>query len=387
MKNKKTFAMSSILMVVLGASDAMRGIFSPLFIESFGFTVEQIGIIMAVSYLGNLVCLLFGGAILDKIGFKKAFLLFLFALAFSELLLILGRNYAFILIGFFLTLGISTLLSTSINIISNEFSNTNALMFLNILFFIQGIGTTLSQLLLSNFSSSIYAWNIALICFSALLSLIALSFARTDFISSKTNEKEIMTTNKMQCKSNTKLFALTISLAFYLIAEHGVTNYIMMYGHEYLKLEKEYVGTALASFSFGIMAGRLIIAPVIHKIGKWRVLLLLMTLNVISLAAVFVFDILNLVFLSGLSCSIVYPTLVNLAKDFVSASMEARATTTVVSIASAFDISFNFIFGFAITKIGYKIAIELIPLSATISLLFLIWTKLMASGKSIPDKC
>ena len=75
-------------MVILGLSDALRGIFTPLFTDIFGFSMAQVGIIVSASYLGNLVCLLFGGVILDKIGRKKAMALFVLALAISELILL-----------------------------------------------------------------------------------------------------------------------------------------------------------------------------------------------------------------------------------------------------------------------------------------------------------
>ena len=88
MKNKGLYIICAILMVILGLSDALRGIFTPLFTEVFGFSMSQVGFIVSASYLGNLVCLLFGGVILDKIGRKKAMAIFVVALAISELILL-----------------------------------------------------------------------------------------------------------------------------------------------------------------------------------------------------------------------------------------------------------------------------------------------------------
>ena len=155
MRNKGLYAISAILMVILGVSDALRGIFTPLFTSVFGFSMSQVGLIVSASYLGNLICLLFGGMILDRIGRKRAMAAFIAALAFSEILLLFGSEYAILLIGFFLALGISTLLNTTINLISDSFSATKSLMLLNALFFLQGIGTSGSQLILSAYSSSI----------------------------------------------------------------------------------------------------------------------------------------------------------------------------------------------------------------------------------------
>ena len=109
MKNKKLYFTCALLMILLGTSDALRGIFSPLFLKEFGLSMSQISIIVSASYLGNLVCLLFGGVILDKVGSKKAMVGFIILLICSELLLLLGAKYAFLLLGF----SYITLLSTS----------------------------------------------------------------------------------------------------------------------------------------------------------------------------------------------------------------------------------------------------------------------------------
>ncbi len=255
MKNKRLFVICAVLMVILGASDAMRGIFSPLFLSSFGFSVSKVGIIVSISYLGNLVCLLLGGIILDRLLSKKSFVIFVSVLALAELLLLRGSNYALILIGFFLTLGISTLLNTTINLVSGEFSSTKSLMYLNILFFLQGIGTTLSQFVLTKFSSSVKAWDTTLILFALVLLPVAFLFSRTEFKSDKRENEE---KEESPGKGKSDIFSIVLiilSLAFYLIAEHAVTNYIMIYGMEYLGFSSSSVGNALTLFSLGIMSG------------------------------------------------------------------------------------------------------------------------------------
>ena len=169
MKNKGLYAVSALLMVILGVSDALRGIFTPLFTTVFGFSMSEVGLIVSASYLGNLVCLLFGGIILDRIGRKRAMAVFIAALAVSELILLAGRVYFLLVLGFFLTLGISTLLNTTINLLSDSFSAAKSLMLLNVLVFLQGIGTSGSQFILSRFSSDVMVWNGILIGMAVLL--------------------------------------------------------------------------------------------------------------------------------------------------------------------------------------------------------------------------
>ncbi len=370
MKNKRLFVICAVLMVILGASDALRGIFSPLFLSSFGFSVSQVGIIVSASYLGNLVCLILGGVILDRLSSKKSFVIFVSVLALSELLLLLGSNYAFILLGFFLTLGISTLLNTTINLVSSEFSATKSLMYLNILFFLQGIGTTLSQFVLTKFSSSLRAWNMTLIIFASILIPVAFLFSKTEFGGEKKDEGEKEESRSSKKTDITAVVLIILSLAFYLIAEHGVTNYIMIYGTEYLALSSSSVGNALTLFSLGIMSGRLLFSPLIDKVGGKKMLLISLFTAFLSLCGVFILDFIYFTLLAGLSSSVVYPTLVNYVKKYCPLEVRARMTTRVVSISSIADILFNFLFGFIVIGCGYRVSVALLPLAAFLSFVF-----------------
>ena len=272
MKNKGLYIVSALLMVILGASDALRGIFQPLFISGFGFSESQIGLIISASYLGNLTCLLFGGRILDRIGRKKAMAAFIAALAVSEVLLLFGRAYALLLIGFFLTLGISTLLNTTINLISDSFSATKGLLLLNVLFFLQGIGTSGSQLILSNFSSSQAVWNGVLIGMAVLLIPLAIAVLRLkEEKLEQGGRTETAGTASTVEKTETGMIALiALTLGLYLIAEHGITNYIIMYGREHLGIAESEAGFALSLYSAGIMIGRLVLGTIVDRIGGDR---------------------------------------------------------------------------------------------------------------------
>ena len=77
-KNIITFAAFLILMVGLGANDAMRGIFSTIFSAHFQLSTAQLSQIVTVSYIGNLVFLAVGGFGVDILGRRKAMLLYTF---------------------------------------------------------------------------------------------------------------------------------------------------------------------------------------------------------------------------------------------------------------------------------------------------------------------
>ena len=372
MRNKGLYAVSALLMVILGASDALRGIFTPLFTSVFGFSMSEVGVIVSASYLGNLVCLLFGGMILDRIGRKKAMTAFILALAASELLLLLGSHYALLVAGFFLSLGISTLLNTTINLISDSFSATKSLMLLNALFFLQGIGTSGSQLILSSFSSSITAWNGVLIGMAVLLiplAIIVMRMKDEKAAEGSSAEAEAAGSSRIRC-GMIALIALTLGL--YLIAEHGITNYIMMYGTEYLGVSAAAAGLGLSLYSAGIMIGRLVLGTAVDRVGAERMILISLIAATASVSIAFGTGILPLLFVVGLAVSIVYPTTVSLVRKHAPVALGARATTAAVSAASILDVIFNAVFGRAIDSFGYGKAMPVLCIALGISALLMI---------------
>ena len=372
MKNKGLYAVSASLMVILGASDALRGIFTPLFTSVFGFSMSQVGFIVSASYLGNLICLLFGGMILDRIGRKKAMALFIIALALSEILLLFGNNYVLLVLGFFLALGISTLLNTTLNLLSDSFSATKSLMLLNALFFLQGIGTSGSQLILSRYSSSVGVWNGTLIAMAVLLVPLALITMKLK------DEGKAVSAETEEIKGAEKteygmIILIALTLGLYLISEHGITNYIIMYGTEYIGISAAAAGLALSLYSAGIMIGRLVLGTIVDKVGAEKMLFISLVGATIIATAAFSLSVLPLLFLVGLAISIVYPTTVSLVRKHAPATLGARATTVAVSAASILDVIFNAVFGKAIDSFGYGSSMPVLCVALGISAILMIF--------------
>ena len=374
MKNKGLYIVSALLMIILGISDALRGIFTPLFTSVFGFSMSQVGFIVSASYLGNLICLLFGGMILDRIGRKRAMALFIIALALSELLLLLGQNYALLLIGFFLALGISTLLNTTINLISDSFSATKSLMLLNALFFLQGIGTSGSQLILSAYSSSVSVWNGILVAMAVLLVPLAIAVMKMkNEKGGNEKEKDGVKEQGVQKTEFGMIALIALTLGLYLIAEHGITNYIIMYGTEFVGVTAAAAGFALSLYSAGIMIGRLVLGTVVDKIGAEKMLFCSLVIATIAAVITFSTAILPLLLIVGLAISLVYPTTVSLVRKHAPATLGARATTIAVSAASILDVIFNAVFGKAIDSFGYGSSMPALSIALALSAVLMIF--------------
>ena len=158
-KNVITFAAFLILMVGLGANDAMRGIFSTIFSAHFQLSTAQLSQIVTVSYIGNLVFLAVGGFGVDLLGRRKAMLLYTFLWSGAMLLFATTDSYLLLLVGMFFAMGTSTLLNTNMNLITTGMFAAAPGFFVNFLFFIQGIGTSGSQSIIGNWAADISSWH------------------------------------------------------------------------------------------------------------------------------------------------------------------------------------------------------------------------------------
>ena len=108
------------------------------------------------------------------------------------------------------------------------------------------------------------------------------------------------------------------------------------------------------------MSGRLLLSPVIEKIGAGRMVLISIVAGFVFASAVFMTHILPLLFFVGFGISIVYPTTVSLFRRYVPIKLGARVTTIAISIASILDVVFNAVFGKAIDTFGYGFSMPLL---------------------------
>ena len=151
-----------LIMIALGASDSMRGIFSGIFETHFSLNKNQVGMIVTVSYTGNLVFMLFGSRLADSCGKKKVCFAVLSLWMAAILLYLVTDNYYCLLAGMFVSMGASTLMNTLINILSPSFFGLNAGMIVNTLFFTQGIGTSANQNLAGRFAQDYGSFRLVL---------------------------------------------------------------------------------------------------------------------------------------------------------------------------------------------------------------------------------
>lgn len=296
-----------------------------------------------------------GGRLVDRISRKKfmygVMLLWMGALTAY----LLTANYYALLVFMIFSLGASAMLSTTVNLLTPLVYAAPA-FFVNFFNFLQGAGISTAQNVGGRFASSLSAWKganlILLACGCVglvLLWFVKLPQPKPDAGSAGGYGAVIR---------NPAYKYLFLLCGFYCITEHGLQNWLVTYGSDYLGYTVPQAARYLSFFFGGIMAGRLLFAPLVQKCGIMRS----MRVFVAAAGVLYVSGMLLLCG-SGLAFSILWPTIVLLIGRYYDPGLAGTATGFITGFATLFDVAFNACFGKLIDWLGFGTAIQILPVS------------------------
>ncbi len=326
-KNSKITAVlfCGLIMIITAASDSLRGVFLPQLRSSFSLTESQAGRIIMISYVGNLLFLSVGGYLSDRMPRKRFIggVLLLWAAALATY--VFTENYCILLIAMIFSMGGSTMISTSVNIITPLLFASPA-MLVSIFNFLQGAGITFSQNVGGRFADKLRYWHIAnaILLTAALICLALLVTLKLPDPEKPESGGGFFKTLKEPASP-----LLILICGGYFVAEHGLMNWLTSYGSEYLGFTVQKSAFYLSLFFGGITVGRLVFAPLIDRIGIFRSLLIWSAAG----AGLYTTGIalgksgMLLIGLSGVAFSIIYPMLVMLIGKFYDPAEAGTAST------------------------------------------------------------
>ena len=352
-----------VLMLGLGSSDSLRGIFSPVFQEHYSVGGKGLSMMVVISYVGNLLFLSVGGKMMDTFDRKKVAMGMLGIWMAAVLLNVLTDSYPMILLSMFLALGASTMLNTTVNLLTPMVCAGYAGMMVNIFFFIQGIGTSGSQFLLGRFAFSYDGWKMinGVLFAVGLVSLVL--FAMVNLKPEKIKPKTIQKKKPQDMPGASIFWLLVLTMGFYFIGEHGIMNWMLTYCMNALQMPSHTASTYLSIFWGGMTVGRLVFAPVVQKLGVRKSLKYFGGAGTV----LFVTGVLSgskgviLLSSSGLLISILYPTMVLFFQQIYPVSVVATKTGAIISAATIADIVFNAGFGALSDSMGIQISFLILP--------------------------
>lgn len=377
--NRLTFAAFVVLMVGLGSSDSLRGIFSTIFQQHFALSTTQLGLIVTVSYIGNLVFLLVGGNLSARFAKKRVLQVLMLIWMAALALFALTDSYPVLLVAMALVMGSSTLLNTTMNLITPLLFTAAPGFFVNFLFFTQGIGTSGSQFFLGSMADGFPFWQYTNL---GLLVLGAAAFGMLLFCPVP-EEPAVAPGALPQAEGRLTdrlgvVVPFVLVFGFYFITEHGVMNWLVAYGTTGLEMTQAAASRYLSVFYGGVMLGRLVLSPLVDKLGVIRSMQLFGVISGVlyvsgSLGGA---ALMPLWAASGFFLSILYPTLVMSIRLYFPAQQVSGAAGTIISIASLADILFNVGFGRLVDLAGYRLSICVLPVSMVLFLItFLLFTR------------
>lgn len=302
------------------------------------------------------------GRLVDRISRKKfmygVMLLWMGALTAY----LLTANYYALLVFMIFSLGASTMLSTTVNLLTPLVYAAPA-FFVNFFNFLQGAGISTAQNVGGRFASSLSAWKganlILLACGCVglvLLWFVKLPQPKPDAGSAGGYSAVI---RNPACKY---LFLLC---GFYCITEHGLQNWLVTYGSDYLGYTVPQAARYLSFFFGGIMAGRLLFAPLVQKCGIMRSMRVFVAATGVLYVSGMLLERRGMLLLcgSGLAFSILWPTIVLLIGRYYDPGLAGTATGFITGFATLFDVAFNACFGKLIDWLGFGTAIQILPVS------------------------
>ena len=377
--NRLTFAAFVVLMVGLGSSDSLRGIFSTIFQQHFSLSTTQLGLIVTVSYIGNLVFLLVGGNLSARFAKKRVLQVLMLIWMAALALFALTDSYPVLLVAMALVMGSSTLLNTTMNLITPLLFTAAPGFFVNFLFFTQGIGTSGSQFFLGSMADGFPFWQYTNL---GLLVLGAAAFGMLLFCPVP-EEPAVAPGALPQAEGRLTdrlgvVVPFVLVFGFYFIAEHGVMNWLVAYGTTGLEMTQAAASRYLSVFYGGVMLGRLVLSPLVDKLGVIRSMQLFGVISGVLYVAGSLGGaaLMPLWAASGFFLSILYPTLVMSIRLYFPAQQVSGAAGTIISIASLADILFNVGFGRLVDLAGYRLSICVLPVSMVLFLItFLLFTR------------
>ena len=354
-----------VLMLGLGSSDSLRGIFSPVFQEHYSVGGRGLSMMVVISYVGNLLFLSVGGKMMDTFDRKKVAMGMLGIWMAAVLLNVLTDSYPMILLSMFLALGASTMLNTTVNLLTPMVCAGYAGMMVNIFFFIQGIGTSGSQFLLGRFAFSYDGWKMinGVLFAVGLVSLGLFAMVNLKPEKEKTKPKTSQKKKPQDMPGASIFWLLVLMMGFYFIGEHGIMNWMLTYCMNALQMPSHTASTYLSIFWGGMTVGRLVFAPVVQKLGVRKSLKYFGGAGTV----LFVTGVLSgskgviLLSSSGLLISILYPTMVLFFQQIYPVSVVATKTGAIISAATIADIVFNAGFGALSDSMGIQISFLILP--------------------------
>lgn len=374
MKKNKSLAITIfifIIMAVIAIVDNTKGIFVPVFKETFNTNNTSMGMLLSVCSLGYIIFTYVGGILCEKFGQRKVIGAGLFTIVASVLVVAFSKTYTILLIGMFLiNVGIAFVMIGVNTLIPVLFITFQAIM-MNSAHCFYGFGSTVGQFAIGSLLDNGIDWRniffgIAMIFIAVLIIFFFIKIPKFNIT------KEESKVNISLAFKEKYMYIYAIGLGTYVFAEMGMSNWIVNFLMESYNFTSSRGAMFLSAFFFLLTIGRLLGGFVAEKLGYLQAVLYSLTVAVILLVIALSVghSALILICIAGLFFAIAYPTVVaTIGKVFKDNS--SYITGLILTLSSTISMILNLLMGRLNDIIGTTKTFYLIPISLSVSILFI----------------
>ncbi|MEG1257275.1 MFS transporter [Clostridium sp.] len=359
-----------IIMAAIAVVDNTKGIFIPVFKETFNVNNTSMGMMLSVCSLGYILFTYIGGLLCEKIGQRNVICIGLISIIISVLIVAASKFYGMLLLGMFLlNMGIAFVMIGVNTLIPVLFITLQAIM-MNIAHCSYGFGSSIGQFAIGTFLDKGISWRSIFLGISILFIIVLILFFTINIPTlSKAQDTEKFNASLVFKEKYVYLYA--IALGTYVFAEMGMSNWIVNFLIESYHFTSSKGAMFLSTFFFLLTIGRLVGGFIAEKVGYLKAVLVSLSIAVILLLIALIIGngALVLICITGLFFAIVYPTIVvTIVKVFKSNS--SYVTGVIMTLASTISMIMNFIMGRFNDVIGTTKTFYLIPISLVMSIIF-----------------
>lgn len=310
--------------LVFGLSENIKGPAIPRIQDNFSLNEAQLGMLLALNSIGYLIACTYTPFLSKKIGLKNTTILCFLIMAFSGILIGMAPNYIFFSGSYFIMYLGNGMLEIALGVIAAIAFTKNTGTMMNLSHFFYGLSSMVApliatKLMSSNLGGQALGWR-GMYLIVLLLSLIPIiPTLMGKFPKSKNEESVGIKESFKEMIKDKKILLITFILSFGVTCEMTVGGWLANYLEKAQGFSGEDASKVLMGFFFFFMLARLVLGPIIDKLGFVKSLLIVSTFAGISI----IIGILLgkgatlLLMLSGIGIAPIYPTVMAIiAKEF-----------------------------------------------------------------------
>lgn len=357
-----------LFMVYIAICDSLKGVFIPVFKESFHVQNTSMGFLLTASSLGYILGTYVSGHLCELKGQKWILITGNIIIIATMPLMVISQSYFSVLVGLFImNIGIAFVgigINTLIPLIMVSFQS----VLMNFIHFAYGFGSMMTQMNAGLLLFKGVSWKTMYGILGLVLLALTLLFLPIKFPPLKAKLKTDVPRDKKQILKSKLTWFYIVCLGFYAAGEMGTGSWLINYLQEGYGFDAKISAFYSGLFYGGLMLGRLLGGYVTEKLGYFKTV----TLSLGGIVCLYPIGILlgakgpMVIAICGLFCSIVFPTLVLTIGTYFH-EMSAYATGIIITTVSTIVLFCNMLVGYLNDQWGVKMSIMMMPIFFGIS--------------------